>query len=570
MTAVLCVEAVSARVPSSAKSANRRDQVGATAEAAATALGDAITGHDTSTSVDDSLTPASRAAPTSSMVWPASIAGREEVHDATAARAFLRSDLGVIEAIVGYVTLRQPYAAPNIRAFHIYGGNPAHLRLEPPRDAGSFVVTRLSKSEATQRWATCSSGDCIGVRFGESTYCVKHAPPEVAAVALAQLASGEPCSWTRGLDIDAELMDAIARAVPVDGDGCRTLPGMDFMNARFLDSAQFSNCIFSGQANFQQCVFEKGAEYGAAEFRGGCSFAGSRFHGRLFLKQAVIAVQGDFSDIACSGEVAGFNIRSAPTLRIERSQFLAPVVIAGDCHAVTLDECTFGGKVSFHHLTTATCSLRDATFEAPTEGYLRAERGIDLRRARIASDFNVALHSPVIRMANARYSSAARIEFLGDLELDEARFEAATLITRVSDEVGQSLGIADPKSTSARILSIRLADVRQLTIADVDLSVCRFQGAHGLDVMKIEPAASGDAHRESCRPREGSSLMRCYLEGASAGGETSRPRSAALMRVQPLRLGPRDQRRIQHTIRATSRVCIALCVSGARTTEIAG
>src|SRR3954454_24780966 len=49
------------------------------------------------------------------------------VHETTEARAFLRSRLELVEAIVAYVAPRHPYDVPNVTAIPIVGGNPAYL-----------------------------------------------------------------------------------------------------------------------------------------------------------------------------------------------------------------------------------------------------------------------------------------------------------------------------------------------------------------------------------------------------------------------------------------------------------
>ena len=49
------------------------------------------------------------------------------VHQATEARAFLRSRRALVDAIVAYVVDRHPYDVPNITAVPLVAGNPAYL-----------------------------------------------------------------------------------------------------------------------------------------------------------------------------------------------------------------------------------------------------------------------------------------------------------------------------------------------------------------------------------------------------------------------------------------------------------
>ena len=49
------------------------------------------------------------------------------VHEATEARAFLRSRHSLLDQITAYVIERHPYDVPNITALPIIGGNPDYL-----------------------------------------------------------------------------------------------------------------------------------------------------------------------------------------------------------------------------------------------------------------------------------------------------------------------------------------------------------------------------------------------------------------------------------------------------------
>ena len=49
------------------------------------------------------------------------------VHEATEARAFIRSRSGLLDDLTAYVVERHPYAVPNVTAAAIVGGNPRYL-----------------------------------------------------------------------------------------------------------------------------------------------------------------------------------------------------------------------------------------------------------------------------------------------------------------------------------------------------------------------------------------------------------------------------------------------------------
>jgi periplasmic divalent cation tolerance protein len=49
------------------------------------------------------------------------------VHEATEARAFLRSRYALLDDLTAYVLERHPYEVPNVTAIPIVGGNPDYL-----------------------------------------------------------------------------------------------------------------------------------------------------------------------------------------------------------------------------------------------------------------------------------------------------------------------------------------------------------------------------------------------------------------------------------------------------------
>src|SRR4051794_26239282 len=50
-----------------------------------------------------------------------------DLHDATEARAFLRSRGSLLEDLTAYVVARHPYKVPNVTAVPFIGGNPDYL-----------------------------------------------------------------------------------------------------------------------------------------------------------------------------------------------------------------------------------------------------------------------------------------------------------------------------------------------------------------------------------------------------------------------------------------------------------
>ena len=52
---------------------------------------------------------------------------QSEIHEAREARAFVRSRIALLDAVVEYVVQRHPYDVPNVTALPLIGGNPNYL-----------------------------------------------------------------------------------------------------------------------------------------------------------------------------------------------------------------------------------------------------------------------------------------------------------------------------------------------------------------------------------------------------------------------------------------------------------
>ena len=53
---------------------------------------------------------------------------KDAVHETKEARAFLRSRIALLDALIAYVVERHPYEVPNVTALPIVGGNPGYLQ----------------------------------------------------------------------------------------------------------------------------------------------------------------------------------------------------------------------------------------------------------------------------------------------------------------------------------------------------------------------------------------------------------------------------------------------------------
>lgn len=310
--------------------------------------------------------------------------------------------------------------------------------------------------------------------------CVKHGPDVWSAEAVEGLVAGESSEWTRGLEIDKRLMDAIRRASSVGSPTTEAdryaLPMVDFAGATFKTPADFARTRFAGLAQFGGATFEQGAEFASAEFAEGCSFNQARFQGRAFFKAVTVAMGGwaGFTGIECDA-VAAFNGITATNVDFSDSTFHALALFKGTFEAnARLDRCRFEGTTEMGiTVVCGSASIRDTEFGGFGEMARVCTRGeIDLEGSRFNEAFTLELNAEYIRLGRIHTIAGAQIKFSGDLDLSDANVEGSTLISPSDADHPDSEHRHTGEPRRARILSIRRTMVANLTVSGVDLSPC--------------------------------------------------------------------------------------------------
>jgi hypothetical protein len=321
-----------------------------------------------------------------------------------------------------------------------------------------------------------------------------------------------------------------------------------FRRTEFLGPVEFSGTHFGGALNMSDCRFNSEVLFPGAKFDGLVYFQHVIVMKRTFLSGAdfsedVTIVQCQFGDVVvvaeshfrkaahfqlCSfgGVVDAFaKVQFDGEVSFQRSEF------AGE---LGIDEVVFGESCSFERVTfSAGIMLRGVVF--PTDVRWDRVRINTLQDLTIVSKGSVSLdyayfpegiHLIICAqqafLRNTRFERTSSIGVCGcDVVLDGASFvQPATLYYRVHSEkvsargydsapddsvdgsvppgeslqvtAGAEFGSARDAAFQAhalpqpRLLSVRYASVGQLTIIDVNLFSCRFEGAQSLDAMIIE------------------------------------------------------------------------------------
>jgi uncharacterized protein YjbI with pentapeptide repeats len=238
-----------------------------------------------------------------------------------------------------------------------------------------------------------------------------------------------------------------------------------FSRSSFGDDARFSDASFGDgisfrevrpfgeRAGFQRVSFGDRAWFSRAEFGPGASFAGATFDGMTGFSEVVFAGRSKFEDTTFAGQVrfdkAVFRGRASFRLAtFERARNFGPLVALG---LLTLDQASFLRAASLQVSADRFTAVR-ASFPEGVALYARwAQIGLDL------AEFG----APSLLTASAPF-----------LDLDE-------------DELANRLE-SEGRGERSSLYSARGADLAGLIVSNVDLSACRFVGAHNLERLRLE------------------------------------------------------------------------------------
>jgi uncharacterized protein YjbI with pentapeptide repeats len=247
---------------------------------------------------------------------------------------------------------------------------------------------------------------------------------------------------------------------PVDLSGA-CFRDVSFRGATFKKSVDFRGAEFHGEVRFDCATFEGSAyfadvdfydrvrfdrEHRAREdpldwpeevsFKGWADFTGARFHARAGFAGARFEGRAMFKDAEFAGD--------------------ASFVGARFCEARTFGPFDVAGRLE----------LDRASFEAPVRIQAGARR-VMLRRTQFLARTTLEL-------------SWAHVV------LDDAEFAQPSVLAGPSG-ISAPIGAGHGRETARpSIRSMRHANVGNLTLADVDLSTCRFAGAHRLDGLRLD------------------------------------------------------------------------------------
>lgn len=353
-------------------------------------------------------------------------------------------------------------------------------------------------------WLTCDEDGCIGIRLDAGDKCLAHAEDEERDAALKQLAQTGMID-ARGVTISSALLKRILDSTPGGPDGpampakaqfdAATFQGnVDFRRVIFQGDATFSETTFQGDARFSRATFEGSAAFGEATFEGSAVFIETTFRGDAAFGWTTFKRDARFDRVTFEGRIAFFfKATFQGDAGFDRATFQA---IAQFSEATFHGTAEFDG-VTFHGLAT----FSGATFERAQQfGPLLAHSGLYFDGVRFAQPVRIEVSTICMCCQRARFPGGVQFRLRwAAVVLDDTDIPAPSLLTGISRLAQNKLAPAEQRiagdwkqehagyvSEQPRLLSLQRANVAGLGLANVDLTDCRFSGAHNLDKLRLE------------------------------------------------------------------------------------
>lgn len=281
-----------------------------------------------------------------------------------------------------------------------------------------------------------------------------------------------------------------------------------FFRASFHQLVRLGDVHFHGDASFRESNFVSGLFVGVMEgpvrFDHGLDFVGARFGGTclfrnlsgagdLFL-QSVQLPEVDLSGVCVAG---GLSFRNST---ITGDLWLARARVSG---ALDLENCRVGGEIALDGAIVGQLNARSGSFaSSPEFGNMLVRDWAVLDHCTFGKPVRVRICASKLHCARTNFLAGASLEVYADVVLDGARLGGTSASPSSlspnrppSNELtapieGETIAAQDVTITSPpRLVSARGADLTGLSLESVDLTICLFGGASGLDTVRFGSGA---------------------------------------------------------------------------------
>jgi hypothetical protein len=250
-----------------------------------------------------------------------------------------------------------------------------------------------------------------------------------------------------------------------------------FEEASFGDEVSFNRAVFADDASFVDAKFGDGVSFREAQFGTNSGFHRASFGDRTWFSAAKFGSGTNFTSASFSGHAGFSDTGFSGTVKFDDVTF---------CGRVRFDRATFHGRASF----------RLSTFErARNFGPVIAHGLLTLEQASFIEAATIQVCANRLALVRASFPEGVELQVrFAEVALDLASFGSPSLLTGATpfldldeSELVQSL---EPRSETPCVVTVRGANVADLTMANVDLGRCRFVAAHNLDRLRLESDVS--------------------------------------------------------------------------------
>jgi uncharacterized protein YjbI with pentapeptide repeats len=315
--------------------------------------------------------------------------------------------------------------------------------------------------------------------------------------------------WEAEFSRVAEFAEAQFVGVAVFA-GARFSREASFARARFSREARFDGARFSERAVFKQAQFDKAAQFNYVQFRRDAEFGSARFTGMAWFVEAKFDGMGGFTDAESSERATFTRAEFKQNVGFGRARFSGITTFEGarftgeawfgatQFHEAWFEGTQFDGVAGFVGTRfTRVAGFTGAQFkQARSVGPLFAGEVVLDRTFEQAVTIEAA--SATLSCVDTRFNDTATLRLrYAETVVDGAVFTRPSTIAFAEDtftsrdemeeeafDEGAAARAADGRSP--RPLSLRGVDVTGMTLGDLDLSACSFQGSHNLDKIRIE------------------------------------------------------------------------------------
>jgi hypothetical protein len=263
-----------------------------------------------------------------------------------------------------------------------------------------------------------------------------------------------------------------------------------FARATFCGNATFYDATFSGDARFYDATFSGDAAFGRTTFSAIAGFSGATFCKDAEFGGATFSGDAGFGGAKISGDARFHGATFSMTAGFYEATFFGGAWFSG---------ATFSGSAAFGRTTFCGNAMFDRTTfqKARKFGPSIVLSEIDFGEAVFSQNIDIEMSSSQLSCQRTKFRDGANLKVRwAVVRLDDADLSRPCLFAWAPESnhpleivlpaLFFALPSEPPHESSPRIVSLRRATLAGLAVSAVDLSACRFAGAHNLDQLRIE------------------------------------------------------------------------------------